>query len=369
VVVTTVDPDATIPPPTTRGARAVNLIDLRSDTVTRPTPAMRAAMASAEVGDDVYREDPTVLRLEERSAALLGHEAALFVPSGTMANQIALALLARDGDEVICEESAHAFSHEGGGLAALWGVQARTLRGERGVLDPSSVEAAIRPDDPHFARTRAVAIENTHNRGGGHPWPIAAVRALAELAGRRRLHLYMDGARLMNAVVATGVAASEYGSACTLVSLCFSKGLGAPVGSVVAGPRDLVLEARRLRKRLGGGMRQAGILAAAALHALDHHVERLAEDHANARRLGELLTARAGARLRHPVDTNLLFAAFPGRRASDLAARFRAAGVLCNAEAAPSDVIRLVTHLDVSAADIEEAARRMIGVVGEPGGG
>jgi threonine aldolase len=343
----------------------VTLIDLRSDTVTRPTPAMRAAMASAEVGDDVYREDPTVLRLEERSAALLGHEAALFVPSGTMANQIALALLARDGDEVICEESAHAFSHEGGGLAALWGIQARTLPGARGVLDPAAVEAAIRPDDPHFARTRAVAIENTHNRGGGHPWPIGAVRAVAEVATRRGLHLYMDGARLMNAVVATGVAASDYGSAATVVSLCFSKGLGAPVGSVMAGSRDLMREARRLRKRLGGGMRQAGILAAAALHALDHHVERLAEDHANARRLGDLLTERAGARLRHPVDTNLLFVTFPGVRATELAGRLRAAGVLCNAEAPPNDAIRLVTHLDVSASDIEEAARRMTQAVTE----
>src|ERR671928_1176717 len=205
------------------------LIDLRSDTVTRPTPAMREAMARAEVGDDVYGEDPTIRRLEERCADLLGKEAALFVASGTMANQVALGALARAGDEVICEAAAHCFSFEGGALAALWGIQARTLAGDRGVLDPAAVEAAVRADDAHYPRTRAVAIENTHNRGGGRVWPLAAVRAVGEVAARRRLHLYMDGARLLNAVVASGVAARDYAAAATMVSLCFSKGLGAPL--------------------------------------------------------------------------------------------------------------------------------------------
>jgi threonine aldolase len=325
---------------------------------------MREAMARAEVGDDVYGEDPTVARLEERSADLLGKEAALFVASGTMANQVALGVLARGGDEVICEAGAHCFAFEGGALAALWGIQARTVTGERGVLDPRAVEAAIRPDDAHYPRTRAIAIENTHNRGGGKAWPLAAVRAVGEVAARRGLALYMDGARLLNAVVATGTSARDYAASATLASLCFSKGLGAPVGSVLAGPRPLLQEARRLRKRLGGGMRQAGILAAAGLFALDHHVERLAEDHAHAARLGNLLSQLPGARLQFPVETNLLFVAFEGRSAADLCARLREVGVLCNPEGSRPELVRFVTHLDVSAADIEEAARRVAGVVG-----
>ena len=333
-------------------------IDLRSDTVTRPGPAMRAAMAAAPVGDDVYGEDPTVRALEERVAALLGKEAALFVASGTMANQIAMGALARAGDEVICDESCHVFSFEGGATAALWGVQARTIPSERGVFSGAAVEAAIRPDDPHYARTRVVAIENTHNRGGGRAWPLEAVRAVGTVAARRGLHLYVDGARLLNAVVATGVPADAYAAPAALVSLALSKGLGAPVGSVLAGPRDLLRDCRRLRKRLGGGMRQAGIVAAAGLYALEHNVERLAEDHANARRLGALLT-EAGAELRHPVDTNLIFAAFPGRTAVEVVARFRAEGVLCNPEGSRPELVRFVTHLDVPAPDVEEAARRI----------
>ena len=342
----------------------MRLIDLRSDTVTRPTPAMREAMARAEVGDDVYGEDPTVARLEERSADLLGKEAALFVPSGTMANQIALGVLARGGDEVVCEAGAHCFAFEGGALAALWGVQARTILGERGVLDPVAVEAAIRPDDPHYPRTRAVAIENTHNRGGGKAWSLAAVRAVGDVAARRGLALYMDGARLLNAVVATGTSARDYAAPATLASMCFSKGLGAPVGSVLAGPRPLIQEGRRLRKRLGGGMRQAGILAAAGLFALEHHVARLVEDHAHAARLGDLLSQLPGARLQFPVETNLLFVAFEGRSAAELSGRFRQAGVLCNPEGSRPELVRFVTHLDVSASDIEEAARRVAAVVG-----
>ncbi len=342
----------------------MTLIDLRSDTVTKPTPAMREAMARAEVGDDVYGEDPTVLRLEERTADLLGKEAAVFVPSGTMANQIGLGLLARAGDEVICEAGAHCYAFEGGALAALWGAQARPIAGDRGVLDPAAVEAAIRPDDPHYPRTRAVAIENTHNRGGGRPWSLAAVRAVGEVAARCGLALHADGARLMNAVVATGTSARDYAAPATTATLCLSKGLGAPAGSLLAGPRDLMREARRLRKRLGGGMRQAGILAAGGLYALDHHVARLAEDHANARRLGDLLAALPGTRLPFPVETNLVFAAFEGRNAAELALRLRAAGVLCNAEGSRPGLLRFVTHLDVSAADVEEAGRRVARTLG-----
>ena len=334
-------------------------IDLRSDTVTKPTDAMRAAMARAEVGDDVFGEDPTVNRLQETVAALLGKEAGLFVPSGTMANQIALGTLTRPGDEIICDASAHCISFEGGALAALWGVQARTVAAARGLLDPADVEAAIRPPADHYPRTRVVEIENTHNRGGGAVYPLARVQALAALAKARGLDLYLDGARLWNACAASGVAPADYAAGAALVSTCLSKGLGAPVGSVVCGSKALVAEARRLRKRLGGGMRQAGILAAAGLHALEHHRARLSEDHENARRLGEAVANLPGARLLHPIDTNLIFAIFEGQSAADLCRRFAAAGVLAVPEGSRPDLVRFVTHLDVSRADMDEAARRL----------
>jgi threonine aldolase len=336
----------------------VKIVDLRSDTVTRPTAAMREAMARAEVGDDVYGEDPTVNLLQERVAALLGKEAGLFVPSGTMANQVSLGVLTRPGDEIVCDAGAHCISFESGALAALWGVQARTIAAPRGILDPADVEAAIRPAADVYPRTRVVELENTHNRGGGAVYPLERVTALADLARRRGLHLYLDGARLFNACAATGVRPDAYAAGATLASVCLSKGLGAPAGSIVCGPRDLVAEARRLRKRLGGGMRQAGVLAAAGLHALDHHLGRLAEDHANARRLSELLARIPGASPVFPVDTNLVFVAFAGRSAADLAARLARVGVLANPEGSRPDVLRFVTHLDVSRADVEDAADR-----------
>jgi len=338
-------------------------IDLRSDTVTRPSPGMRQAMARAEVGDDVYGEDPTVNALEARVADLLGKEAALFVPTGTMANQLAIGVLARDGEEVLCEQGAHLLGFEGGAMSALWGVQPRALAGERGIFGAPAVEAALRAENDHYPRTRAVAIENTHNRGGGAVWPLPAVKALAEVAARRGLSLHMDGARLMNAVVASGQSARDYAAGCTTVSLCLSKGLGAPAGSLLAGPRDLVREARRLRKRLGGGMRQAGILAAAGLHALDHNLERLSEDHESARLLARRLSEVPGAEIPFPAETNLVFAAFRGRVATDLVARFRAAGVLCNPEGSRPELLRFVTHLDAPPALVEEAAGRMIAVL------
>jgi threonine aldolase len=336
----------------------MNLIDLRSDTVTKPTPAMREAMARAEVGDDVYGEDPTVNRLQERVAALLGKEAGLFVPSGTMANQVSLGVLTRPGDEIVCDAGAHCISFESGALAALWGVQARTIAAERGLLDPASIEAMIRPVHDVYPRTRVVEVENTHNRGGGAVYPLERVRAVAEVARRRGLHLYMDGARLWHACAATGVSPDAYAREATLVSVCLSKGLGAPAGSVVSGPKDLVAEARRLRKRLGGGMRQSGILAAAGLHALEHHLARLPEDHENARRLADGLLA-AGATLLFPVETNLVFAAFPGRAAAEVSARLAKEGVLANPEGSRPDALRFVTHLDVSRADVDEAVRRI----------
>ena len=334
-------------------------IDFRSDTVTKPTDAMRAAMARAEVGDDVFGEDPTVNRLQETVAELLGTEAALFVPSGTMGNQISLGTLAGPGDEIICDAAAHCISFEGGALAALWGVQARTVAAPRGLLDPVEVEALIRPAASHYPRTRVIEIENTHNRGGGAVYPLARVRALAALARARGLHLYVDGARLWNACAATGVSPADYVAGASLVSTCLSKGLGAPVGSVIAGSRALVADAHRLRKRLGGGMRQAGILAAAGLHALEHHRSRLPEDHENARRLGEAVANLPGATLLHPVDTNLVFAVFEGQSAADLSRRFAAAGVLCLPEGSRPDLIRFITHLHITRADVDEAASRM----------
>jgi threonine aldolase len=334
-------------------------IDLRSDTVTRPTDAMRAAMARAEVGDDVFGEDPTVNRLQETVAALLGKEAGLFVPSGTMANQLALGALTRPGDEIICDAAAHCISFEGGALAALWGVQARTVVAPRGLLDPAEVEALIRPVADHYPRTRVIELENTHNRGGGSVYPLARVQALAALAQARGLHLYMDGARLWNACAASGVSPADFAAGATMVSTCLSKGLGAPVGSVLCGPKALVADARRLRKRLGGGMRQAGILAAAGLYALEHHRERLAEDHENARRLGEAVAGLPGARLLHPVDTNLVFAIFEGQSAPELCRRFAAAGVLGLPEGSRPDLVRFITHLEISRADVDEAARRL----------
>jgi threonine aldolase len=337
----------------------VNVIDLRSDTVTRPTPAMREAMLRAEVGDDVYGEDPTVLALEERGADLLGQESSLFVASGTMANQLAIGTLARDGEEILVAEGAHCVAYEGGALAALWGIQPRALRAERGILDPAAVESAIQAENDHLPRTRAVAIENTFNRGGGAVWTVDRVRAIAEVARRRGVAVHLDGARLANAAVATGARLRDFGSLATTVTLCLSKGLGAPVGSLVASSRDRVREMRRLRKRLGGGWRQAGLLAAAGLHALEHHVTRLAEDHANARLLAEALAALPGVAILHPVETNMIFASFAGRDATSLALRLRELGVLCNAEGSRPDVIRLVTHLDVDRMQVAEAARRI----------
>lgn len=336
----------------------MKLIDLRSDTVTRPTAGMREAMARAEVGDDCYGEDPSVNRLQERVAALLGKEAALFVPTGTMANQIALGALTRPGDEIICDAGAHCISFESGALAALWGVQARTVAAERGLLDAAAVEAMIRPPQDVFPRTRVVEVENTHNRGGGAVYPLERVRAIAEVARRRGLHLYMDGARLWNASAASGTPPDAYAREATLVSVCLSKGLGTPAGSLVCGPRDLLGDARRLRKRLGGAMRQSGVLAAAGLYALDHHLARLPEDHENARRLAEGLSGIAGTSILFPVDTNLVFAAFPGRNGAEISQRLAKEGVLANPEGSRPDTLRFLTHLDVSRADVDEAVRR-----------
>lgn len=334
------------------------VIDLRSDTVTRPTPGMRAAMAAAEVGDDVFGDDPTVNRLEERVAALLGKEAALYVPSGTMSNQIAVNIHTRPGDELLCDLNCHIYNYEAGGPAVLSGVTCHTLDGEHGILDLSQLEGTIRnPDDPHLVRTRLVCLENTHNRGGGRIYPLEKIEAISDWARRHGLIMHLDGARLWNAVVATGIAAKEWSRHFDTVSVCFSKGLGAPVGSALAGPRDLIRAARRVRKLLGGGMRQAGAVAAGALYALEHHVERLAEDHRNAQVLARAIRETPGLRLvPAEVDTNLVwFRVDPALgTARDLVQRLRERGVL--AHAAGPQTVRACTHLDVSAAQVERAA-------------
>lgn len=332
------------------------MLDFRSDTVTQPTKQMRAAMAEAAVGDDVFGEDPTVNRLQERLAELLGKEAALFVPSGTMSNLIAVRTLCRPGDEMICEADSHIYNYEQGGYAQVCGVAVRTIAGKHGVIEPEQLRDVVRPDNAHQVRTRLLVIENTHNRGGGKIQPFQTVTALCAWARRHRLATHLDGARLLNAVVATGIEAARWAEGFDTVNICFSKGLGAPVGSALAGPRELIAQALRHRKVLGGGMRQAGVLAAAALYALEHHVDRLAEDHANAQRLAD--GVRQIDRLRlipDQIDTNMLF--FEVDAALGTAAEFcgqLARQGLLMLPTAPQRV-RAVTHLNVTSDDVDRA--------------
>lgn len=336
---------------------ADHLIDLRSDTLTRPTAGMRAAMAAAEVGDDVFSEDPTVNRLQERVTEILGKEAALFVPSGTMSNQICVRAHTQPGDELLCEATCHIYKYEQGGAAALSGVTCRTLEGEYGLLDLSQLEDKIQPNNEHLVRTRLVCLENTHNRGGGRIYPMEKIEAISAWARQNGLAMHLDGARLWNAVVASGIQANQWARHFDSVSVCFSKGLGAPVGSALAGPKDFVARARRVRKLYGGGMRQVGILAAAALYALDHHIERMAEDHRNARVIAQGIADTPGLRLDPPeVETNLVwFEVDPELGTSqDVAATLKQRGVRIHP--AGKHVMRAVAHLDVSAAQAERAA-------------
>jgi threonine aldolase len=321
------------------------VIDLRSDTVTRPTEAMRAAMVSAEVGDDVYGEDPTVRLLEERVAELFGHEAALFTVTGSLANLLAVRALVPVGTEVLCDSQAHIARAELGAHAALAGTTMRTWPGPR--LDVNVVDSLVGPNlGPFMVRTAAVSVENTHNFGGGLVLPIEDLRAVRALADRHRLALHMDGARIWNAHVATGVPLQEYGAVADALSVALSKGLGAPVGSLLVGPAGLVSEARMWRKRLGGGWRQAGLLAAAGLHALDHHLDRLADDHRRARRLAEAAGVDP-----ETVDTNIVVV--PVRDAATLLSALHEEGILAGAVGA--GVLRLVTHLDIDEADVDRA--------------
>ena len=337
-------------------------VDLSSDTVTKPTQDMRRFMCEAEVGDEQKHEDPTVNLLQEMVAELLGKEAALFLPSGTMCNEIALRVHCRHGEEMLAHQSAHPIHFEGGGPAALAGVNVRSLDGPRGQYDAATFEAAIRPDNRHMPRSRLVWIEQTSNLGGGSIWPLGKVREVTDVARRRGLATHMDGARLMNAVVATGVSAAEWAAPFDSAWIDFTKGLGAPVGAAIAGPRDFIAEAWRLKQQMGGAMRQAGIIAAGGIYALRHHVKRLAEDHANARRLAEGLAKLPGIKLDPAtVETNLVF--FDLTRAIDAPTAVQgllARGVRMGALGPRT--IRAVTHLDVSAAAIDKtlAAAREI---------
>ncbi len=330
------------------------MIDLRSDTVTKPTPGMRRAMAEAEVGDDVYGEDPTVNRLQERAAELLGFEAALFVPSGTMGNQGAIAVHTRPGQEVILEAQSHIYNVEMATMARFSGVQPRVLVGDRGVITAEQVRAAIRPKLYYLAHTGLVCLENTHNAAGGRIFPLSVAREILEVAHAHGIPVHLDGARIFNAAVALGLPASELARGFDSVMFCLSKGLGAPVGSMLCGSREFIEEARRVRKALGGGMRQAGILAAAGLYALEHHIDRLSEDHENARILAEGLSEIPCLSVTPPETNIVLVEIRRGPTAAELAERLRKRGVLVAPAGAGTEArkLRLVTHLDVTRQDI-----------------
>jgi threonine aldolase len=331
-------------------------IDLRSDTVTRPTPGMREAMASADVGDDVFGDDPTVNRLEETAARLLGKAAAVFMPSGTMSNQVAIRSHTEPGDEILLDANAHIFFYEAGAPAALSGVMCRCLPGVRGVFSAADIAAVIRPQNVHFPRTRLVCIENTHNSGGGRVWPLSQIEDVAAEARKQGLMLHLDGARLWNAVAATGIAMSDYARPFDSVSVCFSKGLGAPMGSALAGTKEFAARARRFRKQFGGGLRQAGVVAAAALYALDHHRDRLRQDHEHAQRLAGALALLPGVQLlAEEVETNIVIAHVTAMPALELVRRL--AELRVSIIALGPERIRAVTHLDVSSSDLDLAIR------------
>lgn len=338
------------------------LVDLRSDTVTVPTREMMMAMSEAPVGDDVFGEDPSVQELQSRCAALMGHEAALFCPSGTMTNQIAIQVHTQPGDEVICDRLSHIYNYEGGGIARNSGASVRLLHGDRGRFDVDECLSNINPSDSHYARTSLVAVEDTCNKGGGSVWDMDALSTVAQAARSRGLAFHLDGARAWNAFVVRGQwedrkAMSSYGQLFDSMSLCFSKGLGCPVGSVLVGSHDFIAEAHRSRKAMGGGMRQAGILAAAGLHALDRHVSRLAIDHHHALMLEKALNLHPDVQSVDPVESNIVIFNLHGPHADQAVAALSQQGIACFAFG--PDKVRLVTHLDVHAAQLEEACERL----------
>lgn len=330
----------------------MNIIDLRSDTVTQPTPQMREAMYRAEVGDDVYGEDPTILSLETLGARMTGKEAGLFVASGTMGNQVAVMTHTNRGDEVICEAESHIFYSEVAGMAVLSGVQARTIPSVKGILSAETIESAIRPQDIHQPKSALICLENTHNRAGGTCYPLETLAAIRKVADHHKVSIHIDGARLFNAAVALGVKVEKITQYADSVQICLSKGLCAPVGSLLVGRCDFIARARRNRKMLGGGMRQAGILAAAGIVGLQNMVDRLAEDHENARQLAEALAAAGFAIDLSTVQTNIVMidVSRMGLKAVDFAAKLKKAGILVSIFGEYR--IRMVTHHGITAAEI-----------------
>lgn len=341
-----------------------SIVDLRSDTVTRPSPGMRKAIAEAEVGDDVLGDDPTIIRLQEKVAQLLGKEAALYVPSGTMANQTSIFAQTRPGEEIIAHADSHIYHYEAGAPAGLSGCSLRLLSGDYGIFDANAVRNALRPPDAHFPQSRLIVIENTHNRGGGSVWPVDRIRDIRKVADEHGLAMHLDGARLMNACVAKNIPPTDYTRSFDTVSMCFSKGLGAPVGSIVAASKELIGRIFRARKMFGGALRQSGILAAAAIYALDNNVKRLAEDHANAKKLALGVANIAGLSIDPAtVETNIVY--------FDVRESVGTAKSLCDVLKERSvwmlpigpQRIRAVTHLDVPATGIDQALAALQGVM------
>jgi threonine aldolase len=344
----------------------MRIIDLRSDTVTKPTEAMREAMARAEVGDDVYGEDPTVNRLQEMVAGLLAKKAALFVPSGTMANQLAIRIQTQPGQEVIAESKAHIVRYEQGAAGALAGVQLHWVTGNRGIMGPEHIEAAIRPKDQHSIQTALICLENTHNAGGGTIYPLSTIERIRAVASAHGVPMHLDGARLFNAVAATTLPPAAYAQHFETVSVCLSKGLGAPAGSLLlTNDPALIDKARRFRRMYGGAMRQAGILAAAGIYALEHHIGRLKDDHDNAKRLARKLQQIPAVTINpQHVESNIIIFDIIGHRLcpSELVAALRSEHVLINAVGGTS--FRAVTHLDVSTRQIDAAADAFARILG-----
>lgn len=331
------------------------MIDLRSDTVTKPSNEMRRVVYEAEVGDDVYGEDPTVQRLEELAAKRVGKEAAMFVTSGTQGNQIAVLTHCRPGDEIILEENAHMYIYEGAAVSALAGVQSRPLQSVKGAMDPADIQAAIRIQDIHFPETSLICLENTHNKAGGAVVPIENMKAIHQVALAANIPVHLDGARIFNAAIATGNPITDFTSNVDTVQFCLSKGLGAPVGSILAGSASFIAQAKKWRKRLGGGLRQAGIIAAPGIMALQDNVDRLADDHDNAKLLADGLRDIKGLRVVNTVETNMVLIDVSKTKYTEntLVAVLKKEGVLVGAYG--TNYIRLVTHLDVSKQDIKQA--------------
>ncbi|MBX7152410.1 low-specificity L-threonine aldolase [bacterium] len=330
----------------------MKIVDLRSDTVTKPTPDMREAMFDAAVGDDVFGEDPTVNALQQKVAALFGHEDALFVASGTMGNQVAVKTHTQPGNEIICEADCHIFKYEAGGAGMLSGLLTHLIKGEHGVMTAAQIEEAINPDDIHSAPTALIALENTHNRAGGTIYPFDEIKRIADLTKRKNIAFHLDGARIFNACIAANIAPADYGKCFNSISVCFSKGLGAPVGSALIGSKPFIKKARYFRKMLGGGMRQAGFLAAAAIYALDNNVGRLKEDHDKAQLLAKTVSNIPAFSIDlTSVQTNIVIFSVSQGSSHDVIEKLHAHGIL--AIPFSNKKIRFVTHLDVPMKDIE----------------